>query len=52
MLHFTSADPHHVAVRQEMRALRLGTHVPVGHLLIGLLGAASAASAILSLSAY
>jgi hypothetical protein len=52
MFHFTSANPHHAVVRAEMRALRLRAHMPVGHLLLGLLGAASAASAILSLTAY
>ena len=52
MFHFTRADPHHAELKAEMLSLNLRSPVPVGRLLLALLGAASAASAILSLTVY
>ena len=45
-----SVEPRHAQIRAEMRALQVGRRLPVPTMLIGLLAAASAASAFLTLS--
>jgi hypothetical protein len=44
------ADHRHVEIRAEMRALQMGTRIPIPAVLIGLLAAAGAASTFVTLS--
>ncbi len=50
MSHVLTFDPHHAAIRAEMRELRIPSRVPFGTIVFGLMGGASAASAILMLT--
>ncbi|NNM72277.1 hypothetical protein [Enterovirga aerilata] len=50
MSHLSASDPHHAAIRAEMRQLRLNRRPSYPALVLGLVAAADAASVVLTLS--